>query len=99
MIAPFLVQPGGNLEQLAGNTGTRLAHGVLDLVTTMMASELDLRTAAGNGHLALMQQIRHYIDTNLASPDLGPTEIAAAPFISTRHLHGIFREQNTTVSS
>lgn len=99
MIAPFLAQLGGNLDQLAGDTGTRLVHSALDLVTTLLASELDLDNAPGNGHQALMRQIRHFIDTNLSSPELGPTQIAAAHFISTRHLHGLFREQGTTVSS
>lgn len=99
MIAPFLAQLVGNLDQLAGNTGTRLVHSALDLVTTMLASELDLDHSSGNPHRALMQQIRQFIDANLSSPHLGPTQIAAAHFISTRHLHGIFREQGTTVSA
>jgi AraC-like DNA-binding protein len=46
-----------------------------------------------------MQQVRHYIETNLGSPELSPTQIAAAHFISTRHLHGLFREKGTTVST
>jgi AraC-like DNA-binding protein len=99
MIAPFLAQFVGNLDQLSGATGTRLTHSALDLVTTMLADELDLGRVGGNGHQALMQQLRQYIDTNLASPELGPAQIASAHFISTRHLHGLFREQGTTVSS
>lgn len=99
MIAPFLAQFAANLEQLTGSTGTRLVHSALDLVTTMFADELDLGRTGGNGHQALTHQIREYIDANLASPDLGPAQIAAAHYISTRHLHGLFREQGTTVSS
>lgn len=98
IIAPFLAQLAGNLEQLSGPTGARLAHTALDLVTTMFANELDL-TGALDPHQALMQRIRTYIDANLASTDLGPAQIAAVHFISTRHLHGLFREQGTTVSS
>ncbi|WP_247597334.1 helix-turn-helix domain-containing protein [Leifsonia sp. PS1209] len=99
IIVPFLAQLVGNLEQLNGATGARLAHSALDLVTTMFANELDVTSGPGNPHQALMQRIRGYIDANLASTDLGPTQIAAAHFISTRHLHGLFREQGTTVSS
>ncbi|AYY12537.1 helix-turn-helix domain-containing protein [Actinobacteria bacterium YIM 96077] len=99
VVVPFLAQLNGNLEQLRGATGTRLAHGALDLVTTLFASELDIERTATDPHHALMQRIRAYIDENLASTDLGPSRIAAEHYISTRHLHGLFREQGTTVSS
>ena len=99
IIAPFLAQLVGNLEQLSGPTGARLAHSALDLVTTMFANELDMSKGPVDPHQALMQRIRTYIDANLASTDLDPSQIAAAHFISTRHLHGLFREQGTTVSS
>lgn len=99
IIAPFLSQFAGNLGELAGTTGVRLTHTAIDLITTVLAHELDMDRAGGNPHLAMVQQIRRYIDANLASPDLTPPQIAAAHFISTRHLHSIFREQGTTVSS
>jgi AraC-like DNA-binding protein len=99
IIVPFLAQLVGNLDQLGGATGARLAHSALDLVTTMFANELDVTRGPVDPHHQLMQRIRGYIDANLASTDLGPGQIAAAHFISTRHLHGLFREQGTTVSS
>lgn len=99
MIAPFLAQLAGNLEQLTGATGARLTHSALDLITTLLSSELDLSHDNSHPHQAMMQRIRRYIDANLASTDLGPAQIASAHFISTRHLHGLFQEQNTTVSS
>ncbi|WP_051579567.1 helix-turn-helix domain-containing protein [Pseudonocardia acaciae] len=99
VVVPFLARIADNLEQLNGATGARLTHGALDLVTTLFASELDLGRAAEDPHHALMQRIRAYIDANLACTDLGPGQIAAAHYISTRHLHGIFREQGTTVSN
>lgn len=99
IIVPFLAQLAGNLEQLSGPTGARLAHSALDLVTTMFADELDVSRGGSHPHQVLMQRIRAYIDRNLSSAELGPAQIAAAHFISTRHLHGIFREEGTTVSS
>ena len=99
MIVPFLTQMAGNLEQLGGTTGTRLVHSALDLVTTMFSSELDMGRSSGNPHQALMQRVRDYIDANLTSPTLGPGQIAAAHYISTRHLHGLFQEEGTTVST
>lgn len=99
MIVPYLTQLAGNLEQLAGATGARLTQSAMDLVTTLFTHELELDTTSGDPHRALMQRIHAYIDRNLASADLSPTSIAAAHFISTRHLHGLFQEQGTSVST
>lgn len=99
MIVPFLAQMANNLDHVSGTAGVRLTRSAVDLVTTVLAHQLDLEHGSGNGHRALAQRIRQYIDTNLASVDLGPTQIAAAHFISTRHLHSVFHEQGTTVSS
>ena len=99
VVTPYLTQLAGNLDQLAGSTGARLAHSALDLVATVFARELGLDGVTADPHRALMQRIRSHIDRNLASTDLDPTSIAAAHFISTRHLHGLFQEQGTTVST
>ena len=99
MVAPYLTQLAGNLDQLAGTTGARLAHSALDLVTTVFTRELGLDGVSTDPHRALVQRIRGYIDRNLASTDLGPASIASAHFISTRHLHGLFQEQGVTVST
>lgn len=99
MVVPYLTQLAGNLDQLAGTTGARLAHSALDLVTTVFTRELGLDEVSADPHRALVQRIRAYIDRNLASTDLGPATIASAHFISTRHLHGLFQEQGVTVST
>lgn len=99
VVAPYLTQLASNLDQLAGATGARLAHSALDLVTTVFTRELGLDETSADPHRALTQRIRGYIDRNLASTDLGPASIAAAHYISTRHLHGLFQAQGTTVST
>ena len=43
-------------------------------------------------------RVRRYIEANLADPLLSPASIAAAHFISTRHLHNVFHEAGTTVA-
>lgn len=98
LVAPYLGQLADNLDQVVGATGARLLHSAVDLLTTVFTRELGL-DAAGDPHRALIQRIHAHIDRNLASPLLGPTSIAAAHFISTRHLHGLFREQGTTIST
>jgi len=99
MVAPFLARMVDNLEALDGTTGPRIAHNTIDLVTTMYARELDFDRSDADPHQALMRRIREYIDANLHSPGLGPAEIAAAHYVSTRHLHGLFKEHGTTVAS
>ncbi|NEM91071.1 helix-turn-helix domain-containing protein [Galbitalea soli] len=99
MIIPFLQNVAQNLDRVGGVTGPRLVHSAIDLITTMFANELDLDADPGDSHQLLMQQIRRYIDANLGMPDLAPAQIAAAHFISTRHLHGLFRQKGTTVST
>lgn len=99
MIIPFLQNVSQNLDRVGGVTGPRLVQSAIDLITTMFASELDLDADPADSHQLLMQQIRRYIDLHLGQPDLGPTQIAAAHFISIRHLHGLFREKGTTVST
>lgn len=98
MIGPFLEQMANGIERLSGPMGARLAHNAIDLVTTMFASELGALTQV-SGHRALATRIRDHIEDHLGDPQLDPAAIAAAHFISTRHLHGIFREEGTTVST
>lgn len=99
MVVPYLSQLAGNLEQLHGSTGTRLTHSALDLVTTLFARELDLGRSCVNPHQALIASIRAYIDDHLPEHELSPASIAAAHYISTRHLHVLFQSQGTTVST
>jgi AraC-like DNA-binding protein len=99
MIIPFLQNVSQNLDRVGGVTGPRLVHTAIDLITTMFANELDLAADPRDSHQLLMQQIRRYIEANLGAPELGPNQIAAAHFISTRHLHGLFRQKGTTVST
>ena len=98
VIAPYLTGIAANLDRFGESTKVRLAHSTLDLVTTMIASELDLEHASIDPHQSLMKRIREYIDANLPLPELSPAQIAAAHFISTRHLHGIFKKNGSTVS-
>ena len=99
IVAPFLGQLVGNLGRLSGATGARLAHSALDLTATLFADHLGTAAELANPHHALMGRIREYIEANLSSVDLGPAQIAAVHFISTRHLQGLFQEQGTTVSA
>ena len=98
VVAPYLTQLGEHLEQLSGHTGARLTQSALDLVTTVFTHELGL-DRRDEPHRALLRRIRAHIDEHLADVDLGPRSIAEAHFISPRHLHALFQQEGTTVST
>lgn len=99
VVSPFLATLGADLDALEGPAGVRLAQSAIDLLETLFAHELDVARLAADPHRQLMQRIRDHIDEHLGEPDLGPTTIAAANFISVRHLHALFQEEGITVSS
>jgi AraC-like DNA-binding protein len=85
------------MEQLEQAPGTRLAHSALDLVSTLFAAELG-HTPRRDPHEELLERIREHIEQRLGSTDLTPASIAAAHFISTRHLHALFHDTGATVA-
>ena len=98
VVAQFLAGLSDELEQLDGPVGARLAQHAVDLVTTMYAQELDLVRDADQPHRPLLRRVQAYVDARLGSSELSPSSIAAAHYISTRHLHAIFHEDGLTVS-
>lgn len=99
VITAFLSQFPAQLTPLDDRVRTKLAHTSLDLVSTMLSSILDTDPAHRDPHQVLLQKIYAHIDENLGSPQLSPGSIAAAHYISTRHLHALFRQADTTVST
>ncbi|GAA1160616.1 helix-turn-helix domain-containing protein [Nesterenkonia sandarakina] len=100
LVNPFFVELCNSIEQLPGVYGTRLVHSALDLMVTMLAQELDRhRDLTGSGNSGLHREIREYILNHLGEETLTPASIAAAHFISLRHLYTIFTEDGETVSA
>ncbi|MET3771519.1 AraC-like DNA-binding protein [Arthrobacter nitrophenolicus] len=99
IVGQFIRQLSENLEVLNGPSGSRLATNALDLVSTMLHAEMDMTPDRMKPQALLAVSIREYIEANLSDPTLSPASIAAAHFISTRHLHNVFHESGTTVAS
>lgn len=81
--------------------GDLLARNAADLLATLIAERLgrdvpDTGTDAAT--TALRLRIKAFIDRHLTDPGLSPQTIAAAHHISVRHLHRLFRAEDTTVS-
>lgn len=98
IVGQFLRQLSSNLQVLDGPSGSRLAANALDLVATMLHAEMDMAPDRMKPQALLAVSAREYIDANLSDPRLSPAGIAAAHFISTRHLHNVFHESGTTVA-
>jgi AraC-like DNA-binding protein len=99
IVGQFIRQLSENLEVLSGPSGSRLATNALDLVSTMLHAEMDIAPDRMKPQALLAVSAREYIEANLSDPQLSPASIAAAHFISTRHLHNVFHESGTTVAS
>ncbi|WP_426764515.1 helix-turn-helix domain-containing protein [Pseudarthrobacter sp. 1G09] len=99
IVGQFIRQLSQNLDVLNGPSGSRLAANALDLVSTMLHAEMDISPDQMKPQAMLAVAVREYIDANLSDPLLSPASIAAAHFISTRHLHNVFHESGTTVAT
>lgn len=83
--------------ELSSAGGVRLADEVAELVTTV-AGERVSPTAPVRAADDLLRRVDAHIVEHLADPDLCPTGIAAAHFVSTRHLHRLFAHRGGTVA-
>ena len=76
----------------------RVVESVVDLVESLCESLIDDRVQRGSSRAELMLRIRAYVDAHLGDPDLSPTQIAAAHFVSKRYLHKLFEAEGISVS-
>ncbi|MFT4233254.1 MAG: helix-turn-helix domain-containing protein [Leucobacter sp.] len=98
LASQFLLQVPQAINNSFHEVNVRLARTSVDLLETLLAVALGAERLEQNPHQVLLRKIREHIDARLSSPDLNPSQIAAAHHISTRHLHGLFRSQGITVS-
>jgi len=99
VLTAFITQFPTQLAHFNQHSRTRLAHTSLDLLSTMFSSILDASPEQRDPHQVLLQKVYDYIDLNLGSTELSPASIAAAHYVSTRHLHALFNQSGTTVST
>lgn len=97
VVNPFLVGLAQSLAELRGANGKRLARTGLDLLMTLLSTRLQ-EEVRRDPRRQLLHELLATVDRMLADPGLAPTQIAAAHFISTRHLHAVFAEHGITVA-
>lgn len=98
IVSDYLHALDKNLSTLAGPAGHRLSRTGMDLIGSLLATEMDNAPSVEPRTLSL-RRIQNFIQQNLNDPELSPTTIAAAHFISVRHLHDLFREEGRTVAA
>lgn len=85
-----------HLDVFAGAAGAAFANNLVDLLKTTFIEHLDV--TPGQAYSRVFTKIIEDMEARLGDPELTPSSIADSNFISVRHLHGLFREQGTTVS-
>ena len=98
MVGPYLTQLVAQTDDLDRHLARRLARSAVDLVGTLLTEHADAHHATG-AHEMIVRRVLEYIDDHLVSPDLSPARIAAAHYISVRHLHFLFSTRGTSVST
>ncbi|HCX84883.1 MAG TPA: AraC family transcriptional regulator [Micrococcales bacterium] len=96
LVRPFVSQLGRGLVDAEARVARRLCRSAVDLVGALLEAEAPTAPSAQED---LVARIRDYVDEHLTEHDLDPARIARAHYVSVRHLHALFNEQGTTVST
>lgn len=95
---PLFEQLAANIDLLEGAHAMSLVRSALDMLVTVLSAEAH---AAGRDRPdnILLQQAMAYIDDNLHDPELTPSKVAGALYVSVRQLHSRFSHSDQTVSA
>jgi AraC-like DNA-binding protein len=86
--------------RLSGADRDRLSVIVVDLVTALLAHELEKDPAGlmADPGKVLVLRIQEFIERHLDNLSLSPADIAAAHHVSLRHMQRLFRQEGHTIS-
>ncbi|RNL85312.1 AraC-like ligand-binding domain-containing protein [Halostreptopolyspora alba] len=100
VVRSLFQQLGASVRALPESTGSRLVYQAVDLLDTLLRTELERHRDQGRGAPPeILARVKEYIGSHLGDPDLGPASIARSHFISVRYLHHLFESEGATVSS
>ena len=101
-VSPFLetiVRDVGGFGDSGGPWLEWFFQSVAGLVTAVyMERAAVLKLDRQSSHQLMLREVSAFIEANLWDPDLNPTQIAKAHYISVRQLHSLFSRQGATVS-
>jgi AraC-like DNA-binding protein len=101
LLEQFLVRLTVDAHHYREADAPRLETVLLDLFAATLAHELDVDDVVPPEfrQRALLLRIKAFIHQRIGDPRLSPAVVAAAHHISTRHLHRVFQDQDTTVAA
>lgn len=97
LLSQFVASLVQRIDSLDTGIVQRLEANLLDLLITSLHAEESI-TPRVNAAAQHLQRIKQFIAIHLKDPRLSPDFIACAEGISTRYLHMLFREQDSSVS-
>lgn len=99
LVAAHLTNLAGDLDAVHGPAGARLARSTVDLIVTLLAHELAAGRVELDPRQRLFAEIVRFIEAHLGSRELDSTSIAAAHYVSPRHLQALFHDNDATVAT
>lgn len=96
----FVAGLNGHVQAHTATANRSLSDAILDMLAATFTDELGSSASVSGGprRTALLDQIKSYIEGELADPDLGPSTIAAAQHISPRYLRKLFEGESDSVA-
>ncbi|MCU4299053.1 helix-turn-helix domain-containing protein [Brevibacterium permense] len=98
IVTKLLEQIPSTITALPLHTRRQVAQSGLELLEALLSTTLGTDSGTPDPRQSQLETVYRFIDANLAD-DLTPSSIAAAHFMSTRHLHDLFTDTDTTVSA
>ncbi|MFB7475253.1 helix-turn-helix domain-containing protein [Kitasatospora sp. NPDC056184] len=97
LLTDYLSRMAHQAAELDEAVGRRAAATALDLLALFVDDRAGRARPQGPRTAASYERVKAYILRNLRDPDLSPSTIAAANFMSVRFLHKLFQQEGTTV--
>jgi AraC-like DNA-binding protein len=100
VVLPYLQGLASGLDEITRGHGRQMVRSTVDLLTMLFSSAVGAPVSSPERQRAAQRaDITGWIDDHLLDEDLNPGRIAAAHFMSTRSLHALFAEADTTVGT
>ncbi|OBF29691.1 hypothetical protein A5727_23790 [Mycobacterium sp. ACS4331] len=96
---PMLITLKDRVDTIGCSGQYKLAHGVVNLVESMLSSVDPSIEPAYAPRSVTIEQIKGFIEERLADDELSPKMVAEAHFISVRQLHYLFESTGMTMSA
>ncbi|MFE6867244.1 helix-turn-helix domain-containing protein [Kitasatospora sp. NPDC057692] len=99
LLATYLTQMAREAERLDEGVGRRAAATALDLLALLVDDRNGQSRPQESQSAASLERVKDYILRNLRDPDLSPSRIAEANYMSLRFLHKLFQQEGVTLGT